>query len=184
MYRMNCVKAIARANISLTSLEDLKPWLDYYSKDGLTIGAPMELVRNFAKPVSTSLIHEMRGVLNCCYGEFSISLDGTPSFAEAECVILRIVTKKFQILELVVRLALFKNKLNSDELAEHVLQTIQVRLGLEISEWMSVQLDRASTNKAAIRKIKEVFDVADPSLNYCASHGMNNVGKNLQNLVN
>jgi hypothetical protein len=60
VYRMNCVKAIARANISLTSLEDLKPWLDYYSKDGLTIGAPMELVRNFAKPVSSSLIHEMR----------------------------------------------------------------------------------------------------------------------------
>ena len=78
-------------------------------------------------------------------------------------MILRIVTKNFQILELVVRLTLFKNKLNSDELAAYILQTIQRRLALEISEWMSIQLDRVSTNT---------------SLNYCASHGLNNVGKN------
>ena len=154
---MNCIKSIARANISLTILEDLKPWLDYYSKNGLSIGAPMELVRNFTQPVSQPLVHKIRGVLNCCYGEFSISLDGTPSFAEVECKILRIVTKKFQILELAVRLALFKNKLNSDEPTEHILQTIQRRLRLEISEWVSIQLDRASTNKSAIREIKEII---------------------------
>ena len=154
VYRMNCIKAIARTNISLTSLEDLKFWLDYYSKDGLSIDIPMELVRDFAQPVSQSLVHESRGVLNCCYGEFSISLDENPSFAEAECVILRIITKKSKILELTARLALFKNKLNSVKLAAHILQTIQRRLGLKISEWMSVQLDRASTNKSATKKIK------------------------------
>jgi hypothetical protein len=89
------------------------------------------------------------------------------------------VSKKYQIIELVVRIALFERKLNSDELANHVLQCINTRLMLPLCDWTSVQLDRASTNKSAIRKIKENYPGTSPTEIYCCSHGLNNVGKKL-----
>ena len=67
------------------------------------------MVKNYAIPLRKSLIGEMKELLNFCYSDYSISLDGTLSFAEAECIILRVVTKK-TILEFVVRIALFKEK--------------------------------------------------------------------------
>jgi hypothetical protein len=44
---------------------------------------------------------------------------------------------------------------------------------------VSVQLDRASTNKAAIVKVKESYPDANSKEMYCISHGLNNVGMKL-----
>ena len=177
LYRMNCIKAIAKANISIHGLEDMKEFLDFYSKDGLSIGYPREICRTHVKTVRSMLLDQLKTLTKHCFEEFSISLDGTPSFAEAECIMLRIVTRKFDIVEVVARLALYKNKLNSDNLAKHIISTICNRLALDLSTWLSVQLDRASTNKAAIQKIKDTHNKALFATNYCGSHGLNNVGK-------
>ena len=45
------------------------------------------------------------------YPEFSISVDGTPSFAGAECIMVRFVTNKLDIVELVARVGLFEKSL-------------------------------------------------------------------------
>ena len=177
VYRMNLLKTVALANVSLNSLSDMAPFLDFYTKEGLNVGWARDLARGYAKHVKEGLVLEVKDLLGKSYKQFSISLDGTPSFAEAECVILRVVTKDLQIVEIVVRLALFEKKINSDALANHILKTIRVRLNLEVDNWMAVQLDRASTNKAAVRKLMATNLNINPSTNYCCSHGLNNVGK-------
>ena len=124
IYRMEALKAVYKAYLSLSSLDDIRPWLEQYSIPGVTLGTARELVRNYAKPVRMAMFDEIRSVLMNCYSQFSISLDGIPSFAEAECKVLRILSKELPIIELVVRIALFKNKRSADELANHVVKTI------------------------------------------------------------
>ena len=177
VYRMSLIKAVVKAIISLSSLDDLRDFLDMYSKPGLSVGERSALAKNYAAPVRDALIGELRQLVCLCYSDYSISLDGTPSFAEAECVILRMVTKDLKIVEVVARVALFQKKINSDALANHLLKTIQIRLGLPLDTWRSVQLDRASTNKSAIKKITSEFGTAKPSMSFSCSHGMNNAGK-------
>ena len=90
---------------------------------------------------------------------------------------LRFVTKKYQIVEIVTRFGLFKRKLNSDNLATHLLQTINERLTLPLCAWVTVQLDWASTNKPEISKIKSEGLDANPTQNFCAYHRIKNATK-------
>ena len=134
------------------------------------------LVKDYAQPTLSNLIDNFRSILRQSFPEFSLSLDGTPSFAEAECMLVRYVTKKFQILELVATVGLFKHSLTSKYLAQHTLSCINHRLLLPVSDWVAVQLDRASTNKSAIIKMKKIPD-AKPQTFFCSSHGINNASK-------
>ena len=177
VYRMEALKSICKANLSLCSLNDIKPWIEKYSKPGLTLGNAKDLARMYAKPVRKAIFDDIKVLLTRCRPQFSISLDGTPSFAEAECIMLRVVTRNLQIVELVVRIALFRNKIDANELANHIIKTINLTLGLHMTDWLSVQLDRASTNKAAVSRIKDKYTTSKPATNFCASHGLNNAGK-------
>jgi hypothetical protein len=76
-----------------------------------------------------------------------------------------------------VRVALFENAPNSENLAHHIVSCINDRLELPLADWVAVQLDRAVTNKAAISKIVSKFPDANPTLNFCSSHGISNAGK-------
>ena len=73
---------------------------------------------------------------------------------------------------------------NANALANHVLKTIKIRLRLELDNWVAVQLDRASTNKAVISRLKDSDIRIRPTSNYCCSHGLNNVGEKLLKAVN
>jgi len=93
------------------------------------------------------------------YQHFGLIFDVIPSFAEAEAIKVRFVTKKFDMNELLVKLSCFKKKMNSDNIANHLIQTIKYDLGLDVGDWYTSQQDRASTNLAALRKIKENINV-------------------------
>ena len=83
----------------------------------------------------------------------------------------------YNIVEIVVRFALYNQKLNADQLANQVLSTIHQRLGLVSSDWLAVQLDMADTNRAALLRLNNQFPNIRPQKNFCASHGLNNVCK-------
>ena len=108
------------------------------------------------------------------YQEFSVSFDGTPTFAEAEAIIIRVVTRDYHIVELLVKCNLFKHKLNAKQLANHMLSTIIDRLGKDISDWIAGQQDRANTNKSALKEIETNFPNVKISKNYCCSHTFSN----------
>jgi hypothetical protein len=66
------------------------------------------------------------------------------------------VNKQFQIIELVVRIALFDRKWNSNELANHVLHCMNTRLMLPLCDWTSVQLDRVESNTVALEEFPTI----------------------------
>ena len=165
LYRMEGLLTIALANIGIGQFTDLLPWIEKNSKEGLNMGHASKLTRLYAKPALDFLLKQISS--RNSFPQFSLSIDGTPSFAEAECIIVRFVNKNYQIIEIVARIALFERKLNSDELANHVLNCINTRLMVPLCDWTTVQLDRASTNKAAIRKLKDTYPDATPVETKC-----------------
>ena len=64
-----------------------------------------------------------------CFDEFSITFDGTQSLAEAEAIVIQIVTMEWDILELVVHISLLGHHLIGTILAHHIVSTIVGRCG-------------------------------------------------------
>ena len=178
-YRMNALKSISQENVSTESWGELNYFIPKNVKTILSMCYPGNLARDYATPVLQLLIDKIRMLKEKDFPEYSPSIDGTPGFAEAECVIMMFVTKQYQIVEMFTMVGLFKRKLNLENLTSHLLQTINERLTLPLCDWMAVQLDRSSTNKAAISKIKSEFLDTNPTQNFCASHGINNASKRL-----
>ena len=103
-------------------------------------------------------------------------IDGTPVFAEAECVVIRLVHKKtWEIYELVIHLGLYASSLNGEAIAKHCLEAIDM-YGLLSSNWRATMLDRASSNKKAVDLIADKKG-AKPFSAYCISHGYSGCGK-------
>ena len=136
-----------------------------------------DIPRNYAGVLHRKLKMEIKGVLNRSFCQFGLIFDGTPSFAEAEAIKIRVVTRKYEIMELLVKVACFKQKLNSDNIVNHIISTIQSDLLLHVDNWRTSQQDRASTNTSALRKIKDTINGANPTRNDCVSHTFSNAGK-------
>ena len=62
-------------------------------------------------------------------------------------------------------------------LGNHTIDTIVNRLGLQLKNWLSVQQDRAQTNKEYLRLIAEDCLDAQPTKNYCCTDRLSNSGK-------
>ena len=80
----------------------MKGWIQQTSLPGLDIGDATNLARENAVSLRNELIDEMKQILRKSFPEYGISLDGTPSFAEAECIMLQFVTKSYNIVEIIV----------------------------------------------------------------------------------
>ena len=176
-HRISALRAIATANMPLTALATIAPWIDSISKTGLTLGRVSNIPRNYVAMLHSQLRTEMILFVKNSFLEFGITFDGTPSFAEAEAIKIRVVTYKFEIVELLVKVSCFKKKLNSNNIANHLIQTITGNLELDVRNWVSSQQDRASTNSSALRKIRETIAGANPTRNDCVSHTLSNAGK-------
>ena len=123
-YRISALSEIAKANISVEQMQGMRNWIQENAKAGLTIGDCGELTRMYCRPVLDLHLETIRELIGKSYPEFSISVDGTPSFAGAECIMVRFVTNKLDIVELVARVGLFEKKLDSDNLANHILKCL------------------------------------------------------------
>ena len=176
-YRYDALLAAAQANTPIKEIIDLgESWLEKYT--GLTLGNRGDLVNMCASAVLDTIIERLCYIIgsDASFDEYSITFDGTPSFAEAEAITIHFVTKEYHVVELLVKCSLFEKKLDSEKLGNHVVDTIVNRLGLELKNWLACQQDRASTNKCCLRLISEKFKDASPTKNYCCSHGFSNSG--------
>ena len=68
-----------------------------------------------------------------------------------------IVMRNGDILNLLVRCALFQKKLNSHNIVSNILETIEIRLVLDMRFYRAVIYDRASTNKNALSEMKRQY---------------------------
>ena len=118
VYRQSAIVAIARVNISFKSFEEMRLWIDYHSKDGLSLGHYLNLSRCHAEQVHQIQIDQIRKLLhNYCFPEYTTIFDGTPAFANFEVIMLRVVTNDYRILQLFFRVGAFEKSLKYDEIA-------------------------------------------------------------------
>ena len=112
-------------------------------------------------------------------------MDGTPVFAEAECIIIRSIHRTtYKIHEFVVCLSLYSESLDGATLAQHAVEILQGNpcdpesrgLGKYLSNWKATGIDRAGTNKKAHKIIKEDYGV-EPFTAFCFAHGTSSCGK-------
>ena len=149
VYRMNCLKA----NVSVDGLEEMQEFSYYYSRDGLSLGYVYELPRSYVGPVLNSLITDLKRLRSIVL-ENSVSVLMKHQGLWRRSVWFSILFQKCDFIEVVARLSLYKNKLNLDNLTQYIATIVTARLEMEMSQWLSVQLDIASTNRAVITKIK------------------------------
>ena len=98
-------------------------FIENNSEAGLRMGSKSNLIRDYAEPMLQTIIDEIK-IQQQLFPEYKLSIDGTPSFEESECIIIYFVTKKFKILELVVRIGLLKTHLTHEDLTNHILHYI------------------------------------------------------------
>ena len=108
-YRCEALRQVEKASVALSSFGDLSAWIDKNSQSNLSIDNALNLPRVYAETVLSQLIKEIRALSLQCFPEYGITFDGTPSFAEAEVIKLRFVTYEYEIVEVLVRVALFRN---------------------------------------------------------------------------
>ena len=108
-YRCDSLLAAAQAYTPITEINDLgECFLEKYT--GHTLGNRGDLVNMCARPVLDTIIERLRFIISgdASFDEYSITFDGTPSFAEAEAITICFVTKEYHVVELLVKCSLFK----------------------------------------------------------------------------
>jgi hypothetical protein len=122
-----------------------------------------------------------------CFQQFSIIMDGTPIFAEAECLMVRLVHKTtWKIHEIVLHLELYAEALDGATVAEHVKASIEGKVncadenknpfGLLMRMLRATAIDRAETNKKAMNIMHEDKGIKSFAA-FCMPHGMSGCGK-------
>jgi hypothetical protein len=111
------------------------------------------------------------------FPQYALIMDGSPLFAEAECIIHRSIDKdSWKIKELVVDVGLFEKSLNVQTLAQNIQSAVVTKYGLRLKDLCAVSLDRVSTNKAALSLL--LGDSRDCNfIAYCLSHGLSCTAK-------
>jgi hypothetical protein len=168
-YRMEGLYRCYFANMSLGMLDRFKSFAEMSAAPGLTIGAALDLPRTVGRALIDEEMEKLRDIMTKCFPQFGTISDGTPVGVEAEAVKIRMVTRDFRIIELLVSVSLFKFKLNGVAIANNLLNIIKSKCSLDPGDWRTAMMDRASTNKKAIAEIKATTDYR-PTTFPCMSH--------------
>lgn len=130
---------------------------------------------------------KIKSLVKECFPEYSIIMDGTPVFAEAECLMIRLVHRKtFKIHQFVLHLQLYAEALDGATIAAHVKEAIEGEIncadedknphGLVMRNLRATAIDRAGTNKTAMDTLHEDEGVKSFEA-YCMPHGISGCGK-------
>ena len=172
LFRMKCVQLMCKANISALSLFDVAHQLETWA--GATLGGRRVLMEYGTLHHIIWKEHIKTSITKLCYPHFATMTDGTPCFAAAEGMKLRVITYDWHIKEPLVSLKLLKKSPNGAELAESFRSILQEDLQLDIGNWRAASKDRHATNQAAINRLSERFDVT-PFPADCNAHTVSHV---------
>jgi hypothetical protein len=181
VYRIEMLQAALTANVSMGQYAMLGPTINLNNKPGLSLGNCTELVRAHGEDIRKMELNRIRSIIEQCHPEFATISDGTPTFAKAEAIKIRMVRRQdWKIMELLVSVKLFKSGLNGQNLAANFLNVLQ-SLPLDLKLWQFAVVDRAATNTKCINDVCEHADVeANPTRSPCNSHSLCKPGEALQ----
>ena len=89
---------------------------------------------------------------------------------------IRFVILDGKILDILVRVTLFKKSLTGNALARNIFDTITAKLVLKLEDVRVTMCDHASTNKSALNLLRQIHNVTIADF-FCFSYTLNNTGK-------
>mmetsp|Transcript_16893 Transcript_16893/g.36715 ORF Transcript_16893/g.36715 Transcript_16893/m.36715 type:complete len:520 (-) Transcript_16893:171-1730(-) len=137
---MLLMRAFARGNVPLRGADAMAPFLEQWS--GKQVPGRRVLGELFTDLHKFHLEKIVKKIQEC-FPEFALIIDGSPFFANAECVIVRLVDRDFNIVELVIHLELYDSALDAEAICDHIISTIEDRMKSDPKSWRAVMLDRA-----------------------------------------
>ena len=156
------------------------PWIYSISKPGLTLGNARDLPCDHAEHVLTSQVEKITNILKLkCFNYYATIFDETSLFAPVEAIVTRAIKKQYRIIQVLGRVGLFQKSLNAEAIDNHLLQTLSLKIGLELKDWVVTMKDRATTDGAALREITSRTLHARPSKADCMSHTLNNTANEM-----
>jgi len=156
VFRAEALIALFESN---TAVECARPILALMErKTGKKLGEPHGLFP-YVPCVLECEVLKIRELLDSCFSEYTITIDGSPFWAEAEIVAIRAITRKnFNLVEKLIRVAMLKKSPDAVTLCANTQDAIQNRAQRNIAHLRAVMADRARTNGAAARLLKEAKD--------------------------
>ena len=101
-------------------------------------------------------MHLIASCRDLIFPEFALEVDGTPSFAPAEATKVRAVTKNWEIVSVLLRIALLNKAPDAEGLASSIEETMSI-FGLLPQNLRAVMKDRAATNQAAVNLLQDKY---------------------------
>ena len=113
-FRIDLLRHIALANITLSGFAMMKPFFQKHLKTELSTGDINDLARTHGKQALQKCFDDINSILSISFSQIGLIFDGTPTFADAEAIKVRVVTRDYEIIELLVRVSLYALKLNGE----------------------------------------------------------------------
>jgi hypothetical protein len=176
-YRLSAAMMFCQGGMAFECVQKIENALNRMS-GGRTLGG----IRGLTDLVPFLLEREqlkVESIIKGCYPEFSTTVDGSPFFADAFAMKWRGVNEAtWEIMEPLAACNLYENSLHSEQRAGEMLETLETKFELDMSNWMANMEDCCAVNHAAFEKMKErvfvnVLEVP------CMAHGLNNAGSKM-----
>ena len=176
-FRMDALHEVCKSNISVKSFGCMVPWIEQISSK--SIGHICNLSDTYAPMLHHHLMEEIVILLEKCYPQFGTVNDGTPCFAKAEAVALRVVSiDTFEIHDMLVSFDLLEGKLGATQHSHNILSGIISKAKRDPKYWRPSMQDRSATNGAAVKLINSTTSYS-PTVKPCCSHTLSNSGKKM-----
>eukprot|EP00956_Cyclotella_meneghiniana_P040828 scaffold206395_cov26-Cyclotella_meneghiniana.AAC.2 len=168
------LQVACKANWSLKSIEDNKDILNSVSSH--PIPGRDELSQRYPD-LKQMHVDKIKSLIAECFPQYGIIMDGTPLFAEAEALIIRLVHRKtFKIHQVLIHMELYDGSLDGEMIAQHVKDAITKSVALSLRNLRVTSIDRAGTNKKALNVLEQKDHVKSLGA-YCVPHGLSGCGK-------
>jgi hypothetical protein len=173
LYRKEVLKSTYIANMTMGQLEAMRKYtIDKNNQPGLTVGPTCELARTYNAELLKDEREAAIAIIGRCYPEFGTTSDGTPTFAKAEGILIRLVDQQtMEIKEILLSVRLFQRGPSGEELAGNLVDVLTKQYNLKLRNWRVAMLDRASTNIKCIKDVCEQTE-ADVTRAPCNSHSL------------
>ena len=173
-FRLDLTYTLCATNTPINKATTLKPFMNKYTD--FQIGASTSLADYFPA-IRQYCLDIVKEAIGDSYKEYSVTIDGTPSFAEAEAIKIRLVPRDFRPpVEFVIRIRLLKKSPNHQVLGKIIIQTLLKELSLSLNDLLAVMLDRAAVNHAAIAWMEKTHDLVTFE-GKCNSHTLTKCGE-------
>mmetsp|Transcript_7239 Transcript_7239/g.17016 ORF Transcript_7239/g.17016 Transcript_7239/m.17016 type:complete len:515 (+) Transcript_7239:813-2357(+) len=192
-FRKMLVRTMFQAGIPLSSVQDLKPFLMHYAQCD---PGSARAIADYIPSILLDLKKDVADRLKKCAADgkpnFMLIHDGTPVFAEALAIMVRVVNEyDFAIEEYLIHLDLYSESFGGETMGNEILRlfdrynradkTNLLRGVLAKEKWLVCGTDRCATNFSALKYIKEKTDNgAKPFFVPCIPHGLSNTGKKMK----